>query len=393
LDAYYALTGLEVFISVDITLFIIYNNNTNTSRGITMDKKIIYGFSHLCSSIWKNYNFNHLPDLMSELLFNKQYITTLRREVEHTSSSHISEFYNGNVRSGQSSFANPNFAKYLLYSYDSNVSFFGELVLKCRQRFNTDDEYKKFVPDKYYLAIYEGKENCVYAKFIDWANGEKNNKYLQKSILTFSACLKRYIQEEKYEYAMAMLILFSFLNSDVFYLNDKFNRLNYEATPTTKFEDNAEYIIKPYINFDTHLAIKNYTDSVNHTVDKSCIPRNVLVTINDCNMNGHEAVFKIKKLRGNTYHIMQGEKYLQFLGITSNSRIVAYDDLNNRCRWRLIKVEDVDAFLIVPVSSNRIISRFSAVDVPNGAAIDNLPLWIFLNNSTRSQMFKFYKVL
>ena len=358
-----------------------------------MDKRAIFGFSHLCSSIWKNYNFDLLPDLMRELLFDKQYITALRREAEHTSPSHMSEFYNGNVRGGQSSFANPNFAKYLLYSYDSNRSFFGELVLKCRQRFNTDDEYKKFVPDNYYLVVYEKQGNCIYAKFVDWANDEKTNAFLKQSILTFSECLKRYIQEKKYEYAMAMLILFSFLNSDVFYLNDKFNKLNYEANPTTKFEDDAEYIIKPYINSDTHLAIRNYTDSVNHTVDKSCIPRNVLVTINDCNMNDREAVFSVKKVRGNTYHIMQGNKYLQFLGITSNSRIVVDEDLNNRCRWRLVKVDDVDAFLIVPVSTNRIISHFSAVDVPNGAAVDNLPLWIFLNNSTRSQMFRFHKVL
>ena len=48
-----------------------------------------------------------------------------------------------------------------------------------------------------------------------------------------------YIQEKKYKYAMAMLIHFSFLNSDIFYLNDKFNKLNYEVVPTTKFEDDA----------------------------------------------------------------------------------------------------------------------------------------------------------
>ena len=115
--------------------------------------------------------------------------------------------------------------------------------------------------------------------------------------------------------------------------------------------------------------------------------------LNDCSMNDREALFKVKRVRGNTYYIMQGEKYLQFLGITSNSRIVVEEDLNNRCRWCLVKVDDVDAFLIVPVSTNRLISRFAAVDVPNGAAVDNLPLWIFLNNSTRSQMFKFHKVL
>ena len=358
-----------------------------------MDRRNIFGFAHLCSSIWKSYNFDHLPDLMNELLFDKQNTTSLREEAEHTSKSHNSEFYNGNIRGGQSSFANPNFSKYLLYSYDSNSSFFGELVLKCRQRFKTDDEFKKFVPDKYYLAINKGKGKCVYDKFIEWANDVKTNAALKQAITSFSDCLKRYIQEEKYEYATAMLMLFSFLNSDAFYLNDKFNRLNYEAQPSTKFEDDAEYIIKPYINSDTHLAIRNYIDSVNHTVDKSCIPRNVLVTINDCNMNESEAIFKIKKVRGNKYHIMQGDKYLQFLGITSNSRIVADEDLNNRCSWRLVKVDDVDAFLIVPVSSNRIVSHFAAVDVPNGAAVDNLPLWIFLNNSTRSQMFKFHKVL
>lgn len=358
-----------------------------------MEKRNIFGFSHLCSSIWKNYNFDHIPDLMNELLFDRQHTTSLREEVEHTSQSHISEFYNGNIRGGQSSFANPNFAKYLLYSYDSNIGFFGELVLKCRQRFKTDDDYKKFVPDKYYLSINKEKENCVYNKFLEWANDAKTSSALKQSLLSFSACLKRYIHEEKYEYAMAMLILFSFLNSDVFYLNDKFNRINYESTPSTLFEDDAEYIIKPYINSDTHLAIRNYTDSVNHTVDKSCIPRNVLVTLNDCNMNEKEAVFKIQKIRGNKYHIMQGNKYLQFLGITSNSRIVVDEDLNNRCSWKLVKVEDVEAFLIVPVSSNKIISHYSAIDVPNGAAVDNLPLWIFLNNSTRSQMFKFHKVL
>ena len=216
---------------------------------------------------------------------------------------------------------------------------------------------------------------------------------LKEGITVYSECLKNYIQDEKYEYALAMLILFSFLNSDVFYLNDKFNILKYEAKASVKFEEDAEYIIKSCTNLDTHLAIKNYIYSVNHFVDKSCTSRNVLVVKNDCNINRKEAVFKIKKVGVNKYHIMHDNQYLQYLGITSSSRIVADEELNSKCRWKLIKIEDIDAFLIVPVSSNRLISRFFALDVPNGAAFDNQPLWLFLNNSTRSQMFQFHKVL
>ena len=125
----------------------------------------------------------------------------------------------------------------------------------------------------------------------------------------------------------------------------------------------AVYILKPYINSNAHLAIRNYVDSINHTSDRSCIPRNVLVTLNDCNMSENEVKFKIKRIRGNTYYLMQEKKYLQCLGIFSDSRIIADEDLNNRCRWSLIYVEDVDAFLIVPVSpkSTGIISSFCTI--------------------------------
>lgn len=69
------------------------------------------------------------------------------------------------------------------------------------------------------IPFSKDKGKCVYDKFIEWANDVKTNAALKQAITSFSDCLKRYIQEEKYEYATAMLILFSFLNSDAFYLN------------------------------------------------------------------------------------------------------------------------------------------------------------------------------
>ena len=90
---------------------------------------------------------------------------------------------------------------------------------------------------------------------------------------------------------------------------------------------------------------------------------------------------------------MLDDKYLQWLGLTSNTRITVDSELNNRCRWKLSYIEDAKAFTISPVTQNKLVQHYGVLDVPNGAIAENLPLWIFLNNTTRSQMFRLYEMI
>ncbi len=353
-------------------------------------KNLTVGLKPLLYSVAENKNAFNLIETVKSLLF-PSITTPLEKEMLERLSKARTEFFDGNMRT-ETAFADAQLARHILTYYDSNKIHFEQLVYKCRQHFQSNDNSKKFSPDNYYLNADLGKTN-IYDKFLHITDSTNLSQSQSDLLSDFTLSFKRNIDEKFYDRALAMLILYSILNTDVFYLNWQFKRIDYCVKPCSKIQDDNPYLIKPYLDKDSHLKINNSFESVNHTVDHSCINRPILINSNDIYMNSDTSIFEFKKAKGNTYYIKQNNKYLQWLGITSNTRLVLDEELNHRCRWKLTYVEDAQAFIISPYVNNRIIRHYSALDIPNGAIhAENLPLWIFLKNTTRSQLFRLHTV-
>lgn len=358
-------------------------------RSVPM-KKSLFGFAHLCGAVCQFDDTDSITHLLSNLLFSDNPTELENKMIKNVKNSRP-ELLDGNIRTDSGTFANPDLAKYLLYRFDSDRTKFAELVFRCSQHFNSHDEKSKFVPDNYYLNA--DNENGVIKDFSSLLSMVNTSEWIKNGVCDFVYCFKSFLSEHNYESAFAMLILFSFLNTEVFYLNWQFKRLKYASLPSESIKKEAKYIIKPYLNQSYHLALKRTTTCMNYTVDHSCIQSPMLVISSNIYMTASTSVLTFKRIRGNTYYIMLDDKYLQWLGLTSNTRITVDSELNNRCRWKLSYIEDAKAFTISPVTQNKLVQHYGVLDVPNGAIAENLPLWIFLNNTTRSQMFRLYEMI
>jgi len=353
-------------------------------------RNLTIGLKSLLYSVAEDRNTFNFMETVKSLLFPST-ITPLEKEMLKRLNKTRTEFFDGNMRT-ETAFADAQLARHILTYYNSNRIHFEELVYKCRQHFQSNDNSKKFYPDNYYLSIDSARTN-IYDRFSRVAEYPNLDQTQIEDFADFTLSFKRNIDRKFYDRALAMLILYSILNTDVFYLNWQFKRIDYCAKPCSKIQTDNLYLIKPYLDKDSHLKINNSFESVNYTVDHSCINRPILVNSNDIYIDNEKSIFKFKKAKGNTYYIMQGNKYLQWLGITSNTRLVIDEELNHRCRWKLTYIEDAQSFIISPYANNRIISHYSALDIPNGAIhAENLPLWIFFKNTTRSQLFRIHNI-
>lgn len=352
-------------------------------------KKSLFGFAHLCGAVSKFNDADSILHLLSDLLFSDNPTELEEKMIKNIKLSRP-EFLDGNIRSDSKTFANPDVAKYLLYRFDSDRTKFAELVFRCSQHFNSHDEKNRFIPDNYYLNA--DNENGVVKDFSALISMPNTSEWIKNGVHDYISSFKSFLSEQSYESALAMLILFSVLNTEVFHLNWQFKRLKHASSPSESIKKEAKYIIKPYLNQSYHLALKKTTTCMNYTVDHSCIQSPMLVISSNIYMAESTSVLTLKRIRGNIYYIMLDDKYLQWLGLTSNTRITVDSELNNRCRWKLSYIEDAKAFSISPVAQNKLVQHYGVLDVPNGAIAENLPLWIFFNNTTRSQMFRLYEV-
>ena len=228
-------------------------------------KKTLFGFAHLCGAVSKFNDTDSVLHLLSDLLFSDS-PTELERKMIKNMSNSRPEFLDGNIRTDSKTFANPDVAKYLLYRFDSDRTKFPELVFRCSQHFNSHDEKNRFIPDNYYLNA--DNENGVVKDFASLISMTNTSEWIKKGVYDYISSFKSFLSEQNYESALSMLILFSFLNTEVFHLNWQFKRLKYASSPSESIKKEAKYIIKPYLNQSYHLALKKTTTCMNYTRSK-----------------------------------------------------------------------------------------------------------------------------